>query len=401
MPSTANNGFIDLRVDHGARGIGDDSVWPSFTDIMAVIVMIFLMALAIMMVRNFELDRQLVTTVSARQAGLAENRGLLDKINALESRLLGLQQSLNISQSERDAIQVQLLEELKRIELMTADNLTLEARLADILQARNRLSREKQQLAEQTRARIAALTASEARLSNRMTALSEQFDALKLRSAGEIETLGTANLSLTQQLDEMAAQLQQVTTLLHTEQQQRRALGLRVEAQDRELAAKQELLAQLQSVQQHSTTRYAEARAQIDQLNESIRHRRLENAALQKLADASGTKFRSLQEEYDSLDAKYRTLARPARSPAGKYAVDVWILKSGDRHHFRLREPTQTAPVDHTQAELHQRLANLKEKQGGNLYTKIIIPEYSRLSHNEAWRLTQEILRGYDYYYQH
>ena len=38
-------GFTDLRVSH-AHGIGnEDSVWPSFTDIMTVIVMIFLMAL--------------------------------------------------------------------------------------------------------------------------------------------------------------------------------------------------------------------------------------------------------------------------------------------------------------------------------------------------------------------
>ncbi len=53
-----STGFIDLRVGHGAQGVGDDSVWPSFTDIMTVIVMIFLMALVVIMVRNFELDRQ-------------------------------------------------------------------------------------------------------------------------------------------------------------------------------------------------------------------------------------------------------------------------------------------------------------------------------------------------------
>ena len=31
-------GFVDLRIGHGAQGIGDDSVWPSFTDIMTVIL---------------------------------------------------------------------------------------------------------------------------------------------------------------------------------------------------------------------------------------------------------------------------------------------------------------------------------------------------------------------------
>ncbi len=400
MPPTANTGFTDLRVGHGARGIGDDSVWPSFTDIMTVIVMIFLMALVIMMVRNFELDRQLVTTEISREAGLAENRGLLDKISLLETTVLGLEQSLGLSQGERDALQAQLLEELKRIELMAAEHISLEEQLAAIIAERNRLSDEKQQLAEQSRVRIAALTAREADLGNRMAALSEQFEALKLRSAGEIKTLSSANLSLTEKLDKVSAQLGQVRALLQTEQQQRRALGLRVEAQGRELEAKQELLAQLKTVQEQSTERYAEARAQIDRLNDSIRRRQLENAALQKLAAASGDRFRSLQEEYDSLDAKYRTLARPARSPAGKYVVGVWILKVGDQYRFRLKEPAERVPADYTRAELVQRLARLKANKGEELYTKIIIPEDSALSHNEAWRFTQEILRGYDYYYQ-
>ena len=511
---TTHSGFVDLRIGNGARGIGDDSVWPSFTDIMTVIVMIFLMALVVMMVRNFELDRQLVTTESDREAGIAANRNLLEKIQVLESQLLGLRESLDLSQGERDALRAQLLEELKRIESMVANNITLEeqlagiirerdrlsaekqqlteqsqeriaglsaqfdalqvrsageievlsaanlaleaqladligerdrlaaekqqlaeqsqeriaalsaqlealqvrsageienlntanlileAQLADLIGERDRLSAEKQQLAEQSQERIAALSASEAELSRQMSALSAQFDALQVRSAGEIEALSTASRSLTQQLDGVSAQLQQVTVLLQTEQQQRRVLGLRVEAQERELAAKEELLAQLQSMQAQSTDQYAEAQTRIDQLNESIRRRQLENAALQELADASGAQFRSLQEEYDSLDAQYRTLARPARNPAGKYVVDIWYLKSERGFRFRLREPSQAEPVDYTRAELERRLADLKEKQRGNLYTKIIIPEESNLSHNEAWRFTQEILQGYDYYHQ-
>lgn len=400
MPSTINNGFIDLRVGHGGGGVGDDSVWPSFTDIMTVIVMIFLMALVVMMVRNFELDRQLVTTEISRAASLAENRGLLDKINVLETRTTGLQQSLDLSQNERDALRAQLLEELKRIELMLADNISLEEQIAIIIAERNRLSEEKRQLAVQSEERIQALTASEAALSSRLTALSEQFDDLKLRSTGEIKTLSTANLTLTQQLDEVAVQLKQVKVLLHTEQEQRLALGLRVEAQDREIEAKQKLLAQLQTSQEQATKRYADARAQIDRLSESIQRRQLENTALQKLADASGERFRSLQEEYDSLDAQYRTLVRPARNTAGKYVVQVSILKAGDQQYFRMKEPAQSAAVDYAKADLHERLAALKARYGENLYTKIIIPEESALSHNEAWRVTQEILLGYDYYYQ-
>lgn len=399
MRVAADTGFIDLRVGHGARGIGDDSVWPSFTDIMTVIVMIFLMALVVMMVRNFELDRRLVTTEISRDAGLAENRGLQDRIGALESTVGGLEQSLNLSQGERDALQTQLLAELQRIEALAADKVGLEAQLAAIINERNQLAAEKAEQAAASAARIAALTESEANLSQRIGALSREFDDLRVSATGEIETLTGANLSLSEQLDKVSIQLEQVKMLLQTEQQQRRALNLRVEEQGRELAAKEELLAQLQSVQEQSTQRYADARAQIDRLNESIQRRQLENAALQELADASGDRYRSLQEEYDSLDEQYRSLARPARSPAGKYVVDVRIVKSGDALSFLLTEPAQDA-AELTRDELDQRLAELKEKQRGNLYTKIIIPDDSPLTHTEAWRVTQEILLGYDYYYQ-
>ncbi|MGI9310741.1 MAG: hypothetical protein ACR2P7_04310, partial [bacterium] len=90
-------GFIDLRVGHGAGGIGDDSVWPSFTDIMTVIVMIFLMALVIMMVRNFDLDRRLLSSVSAQQASTLANLGLTEQLTASraeEARLAASSESL-------------------------------------------------------------------------------------------------------------------------------------------------------------------------------------------------------------------------------------------------------------------------------------------------------------------
>ena len=119
------------------------------------------------------------------------------------------------------------------------------------------------------------------------------------------------------------------------------------------------------------------------------------------MADESGARYRSLQEEYDSLDAKYRTLARPARSAAGKYVVDVRFIRSDDGYRFQLQEPARSEPVNYaSQARLEQRLAALKAEHGANLYTKVVIPSHNRLTHDEAWRFTQDILQGYDYYYQ-
>ena len=50
-----NAGFVDLRVSpSGQTNVNEDSVWPSFTDVMTVIVMIFLLALVIILIRNME-----------------------------------------------------------------------------------------------------------------------------------------------------------------------------------------------------------------------------------------------------------------------------------------------------------------------------------------------------------
>ena len=381
----STGGFIDLRVGQGARGIGDDSVWPSFTDIMTVIVMIFLMALVIMMVRNFELDRQLVTTETSRDQVSDVNRGLLGKIAALEGRMQGLQ-------GERDSLQSQLLDELRRIEAALADNVNLESQLAAIIAERRQLQEDKRQLAEQS-------DANEAELSRRMSGLIAQFDDLAVQPVDEIGGESARDLSVKEQLDAVAERLQSVKELLQTEQAQRHELGLRVAEQDRELAAKGELLAQLQEAQSLSTQQYAEARARIDSLSESITRRQRENAALQKLAQTSGERLRSLQEEYDSLDAQYRKLARPARSAAGKQVVTVWIIADAGEQRFRVQEADGNI-VEYGEEGLHKTLGELKSKHGKNLYTKIIIPENSPLTHNEAWQVTREILVKYDYYYQ-
>ena len=49
---------------------------------------------------------------------------------------------------------------------------------------------------------------------------------------------------------------------------------------------------------------------------------------------------------------------------------------------------------------IHKQLLKLKQKYGDNLYVKVIIPENSGLSYNEAWQFMQDIFNKYDYYYQ-
>ena len=49
-------------------GMGSDSFWPSFTDIMMVVVMIFMIASTVLMLRNWELVQKLRATIEAEHA---------------------------------------------------------------------------------------------------------------------------------------------------------------------------------------------------------------------------------------------------------------------------------------------------------------------------------------------
>ena len=49
--------------------------------------------------------------------------------------------------------------------------------------------------------------------------------------------------------------------------------------------------------------------------------------------------------------------------------------------------------------DLFQRLGALKERLGEELYIKIVIPDDSGLTYNEAWGFTKTVLTEFDYYY--
>ena len=53
-----------------------------------------------------------------------------------------------------------------------------------------------------------------------------------------------------------------------------------------------------------------------------------------------------------------------------------------------------------TKKQLHQKLAAFKKKHPNDLYVRIIIPEKSGLTYNEAWNFMRGLLTKYDYYYQ-
>ena len=108
----------------------------------------------------------------------------------------------------------------------------------------------------------------------------------------------------------------------------------------------------------------------------------------------------ALQNEYSELQIKYDKLFRPARSAKGKHVVTVRYWKENDYYQLRYQGRGRRGLQRHQRKELHRSLTELKEKHGNKLYVKLIIPDDSGLSYNEAWGFTVEILDKYDYYHQ-
>jgi hypothetical protein len=108
-----NDDFIDLR----SGNLSSESFWPSFTDIMTVVVMIFLITSVILMVRNWELIDQLRTSLLAEQRASEMIRSTTE-VNAT------LEEQLAQAQLERSVLRMQLMQS-------TEDNDMLKETLAD------------------------------------------------------------------------------------------------------------------------------------------------------------------------------------------------------------------------------------------------------------------------------
>lgn len=377
-----SSGFIDLRIGHGAQGVGDDSVWPSFTDIMTVIVMIFLMALVVIMVRNFELDRELLSTIYAKEATSLANEDLVQK-------LISMEDSLEDTQEQRDSLQQSLTLELERLAALSAEQALLQSELESVIGKREVLKLENLKFAQEQEAAfadISRLSDSEVVLNQRVADLSEQFSELELKSSEKISALTSTSQSLEENLETVSSQLAEVKQLLIQSKTKNESLVRNV--------------TELKTLKQNIEDRYLIVNEEILALTALIQQREAENSALEAQALTSSDQYQSLQDEFKNLDEKYRDLIRAARSTAGKYVVEVWVEKINEQLEYKIRESHQINPRTMEKSQLDSTLLDLKQRFGNALYTKIIIPETSQLSHNEAWEFTQEILERYDYYYQ-
>jgi len=179
------HGFVNLR-GTATDSTNEDSVWPSFTDVMMVIVMVFLMALVVILIRNVDLTDRLDQTERRVERDSAQKTAFEMNIAGLGDEVVGLR--------------LQLGEVTRRAELAqaaTADRDQQIGRLAQgvtaLEQARDRLARDNEMLVSREGALQAellsleqtqqALLALRGELETEVTRLdNEKFDVEKERT---------------------------------------------------------------------------------------------------------------------------------------------------------------------------------------------------------------------------
>ncbi|MGF1547202.1 MAG: hypothetical protein ACFCUG_07730 [Thiotrichales bacterium] len=195
------DGFGDLRVDH-VRTSGEDSFWPSFTDIMMVIVMIFLITTTFLIVRNWELVRELTATVEAEREAQAAAQVTLAENLTLEERLAALEEALSIAQLR----QMQTQDEKSQLQQR------FEAMLNELASSNTLLERFKAQLAarsEEIQSVLAQLTALRAELNAARDELAgSQAELTSARAT--IEVLETSQAEKDRTLIATTARLEQL-----------------------------------------------------------------------------------------------------------------------------------------------------------------------------------------------
>ncbi|MBT8117504.1 MAG: hypothetical protein KJO66_06695 [Gammaproteobacteria bacterium] len=170
-----DEGFIDLR--YGAeRDPGGESFWPSFTDIMMVVLMIFMIASTILMLRNWELVRELRATLQAEREAEALALSATQTSETLEERLAQ-------AQHEISQLRIQLLREGEQRNALNAD-------LASARQQQMRLENDRKRLSTQ----LQTMGAKNTRLTDETTSLQATVDELR-----ELELSQTEELALLRQ----------------------------------------------------------------------------------------------------------------------------------------------------------------------------------------------------------
>jgi chromosome segregation ATPase len=200
--------FVDLRTNVNADS-SHGGFWPSFTDIMMVVVMIFMFASVVLILRNWELVQELRTTMESERVAEEMARNVTETNATLEEQLAQAQYLL----SEQRMQNMQLSEENeKQRETLAANDqrlLQLSGQLSESEGALQRETRQRAQLEEQlqkSQGDLALINEQYAQQQQRLSSVSTQLTALEDSHRQQSE-------QLTRIMQDNSTQTQHLTTM--------------------------------------------------------------------------------------------------------------------------------------------------------------------------------------------
>jgi septal ring factor EnvC (AmiA/AmiB activator) len=185
-----NHDFIDLR----SGNPGSESFWPVFTDIMTVVVMIFLLTSTVLMVRNWELIDQLRESMMAEQQASEmirstskENATLEEQLAQAQNEISMLRMQLMQADEQNTRLASTVNDREQQIVLILADTQRLQTELADTSQ------------------RVAMLDSNLTQLNNRFATITTNFESAQAELASSRDQIVILQQEKTAQTNNLAA----------------------------------------------------------------------------------------------------------------------------------------------------------------------------------------------------
>lgn len=207
-----NEEFVDLRNGH----LSSESFWPSFTDIMMVVVIIFLLTSMLLMVKNWELLDQLRNSMAAEEQAVKlvddtskENATLEEQLAQAQNEVSMLRMQLMQASEKTNMLNVELENKDKQIVIVLSDNEQLKNSLSknenQIASLSSQISAmesnlaqlnidiaQKQAALEEERQKIIIVTKERDSQSRQLSSLEEDFGSLKVKYDKLIKPARTA-----------------------------------------------------------------------------------------------------------------------------------------------------------------------------------------------------------------
>ena len=131
-----SDGFIDLRFGHQGEAV-HDSFWPSFTDIMMVVVLIFIMVSLALVVKNWDLVAELRTTMQAEHQAqqsinnaTATNDNLSSQLSDAQHQLSESRMQLMRMREQQQAMSLDLKKQKQQLSLARSEIKNLRRRVS-------------------------------------------------------------------------------------------------------------------------------------------------------------------------------------------------------------------------------------------------------------------------------